>query len=432
MNSVKKNYFSIANSLVLFAILFISHSVFAQTPKLLLKFAEKQNKVKSGYVKLQRVDHWSQDNRTKTQKNEGLFISTQRDLKYLVCNIRQMQNSYPTIGISCKSGHTLIEFYVWSNTVKKITGYDYYDSVEAKDGRTLAYPTANGVSLDDWENCTFQRIPPKLKKKNIRYKIIYPDEDIATDISQEWEFSRKTFQLFQKTSVFTHAGVEQIYTKVDISEQRLYEYIHPAILDTITFTFEELKKEYDRQQAEEQTKKDSIFRANLCDSIAQTITNSGAWAESIPQDVQKDTLFFMPSWKYPLLSGDTLYSDSINSQFLLIDMWHIGCSPCMKTMIELSSIDTLYDESLLKMVSINVYDKDTAIIRKVARDFNVKSDIVCAYKSDTVFGMSKQMGKCLGYPQLYLVNMKTNQVIWSSCGWYQGFTKDIEKIIKAK
>ena len=34
------------------------------------------------------------------------------------------------------------------------------------------------------------------------------------------------------------------------------------------------------------------------------------------------------------------------------------------------------------------------------------------------------------YPQLYLVDMKTKQVIWDSCGWYEGFTKDIEKIIK--
>jgi hypothetical protein len=39
------------------------------------------------------------------------------------------------------------------------------------------------------------------------------------------------------------------------------------------------------------------------------------------------------------------------------------------------------------------------------------------------------MGTCLGYPQLYLIDMKTKQIIWNSCGFYAGFTKDIGEII---
>ena len=53
MNRInKKNRFHIARSLVLLALLFCFHGAFAQIPKLFLKFAEKQNQVKSGYVKL--------------------------------------------------------------------------------------------------------------------------------------------------------------------------------------------------------------------------------------------------------------------------------------------------------------------------------------------------------------------------------------------
>ena len=37
---------------------------------------------------------------------------------------------------------------------------------------------------------------------------------------------------------------------------------------------------------------------------------------------------------------------------------------------------------------------------------------------------------CKGYPQLYLIDMENKQVAWSSCGYYENFTKDIEKIIK--
>jgi hypothetical protein len=40
-------------------------------------------------------------------------------------------------------------------------------------------------------------------------------------------------------------------------------------------------------------------------------------------------------------------------------------------MHELASIDTLYDESLLKIVSINVFDKDTAKMSQVVRNLNL-------------------------------------------------------------
>ena len=259
------------------------------------------------------------------------------------------------------------------------------------------------------------------------------EQDLITNISQEWEFDRKTFNLIQEELLLTYDKIEQMSHRVDIFEQRLYEYIHPDILDTISFKFEEIKKGYDLQCAEEQAKKDSALREHLCDSIAQSITQHGAkWAENIPQKSQQDTLIFMPDWKFPLLSGDTLYSNEIYDQFLLIDMWYISCHPCRMSMRELSSIDTLYNESLLKILSINVTDKDTAKMSQVVRNLNLKCDVACAYNTGYDLELSKNMGNCEGYPQLYLIDMKTKQVIWHSCGWYEGFTKDIEEIIKKK
>jgi hypothetical protein len=61
----------------------------------------------------------------------------------------------------------------------------------------------------------------------------------------------------------------------------------------------------------------------------------------------------------------------------------------------------------------------------------LKCDVACAFNNGYDIVMSKQMGNCQGYPQLYLVDMKTKQVIWYSCGYYAGFTKDIEEIIIA-
>jgi hypothetical protein len=264
---------------------------------------------------------------------------------------------------------------------------------------------------------------------------LFPDQeqDQFTNITQEWEFNGKTFHLIQEEFSLTYFKTDQIYHRIDILDRQLYEYIHPDILDTVSFKFEEIKKGYDRQATMEQTKRDSIFKANFCDSIAQSVTRSGdLWTENTSQEVQKDTLFFMPDWKFPLLSGDSIYSNSINSRFLLIDMWYVSCHPCRLAMYELSSIETLYDESLLKIVSLNVIDKDTAKMSHVVKNLNLKCDVACAYNNGYDFYLSKQMGECQGYPQLYLIDMKTKQVIWHSCGYYKGFTKDIEEIIKNK
>jgi len=101
-------------------------------------------------------------------------------------------------------------------------------------------------------------------------------------------------------------------------------------------------------------------------------------------------------------------------------------------MHELASIDPPHKESLLKILSINILDKDTAKISRVFKDLNLKSDVALAYDNRYDIEMSKQMGNCYGYPQLYLIDMKTKEVIWRACGFRQGFTKDIEEIIKNK
>jgi len=424
----KTNRFHIASSLVLLAIFFSSYSTFAQIPKLFLKFVEKQNEVQSGHAKLQYL-YMTDNDTTWIQVEETFFISTPKDLKYLT-----YYQSSDRANIYCKSAHTFVGFYNLINY--NYTRYRYddeiYDAKEDGISEFLSYPTAYGISLERFKNGIFQRIPSKIDKNNIRYRIVCPDNEEISNISQEYEFDRKTFNLIQQEFSLIYFETESIYSRTDIFGQRLYDYIHPDILDTISFTFEDIKKGYDQQYAMEQSKKDSAFRAHLYDSIAQSITKDGRWVENIFQEVPQETLFFMPEWKFPLLSGDTIYSNSINSRFLLIDMWYIACHPCRLAMVELSSIDTLYNESLLKIVSLNVVDKDTARMRQVVKNLNLKCDVACAYNNGYDFYLSKELGTCQGYPQLYLIEMKTKQVIWHSCGYYAGFTKDIGEIITAK
>lgn len=421
------NHFHLASSTMLLAILLSFQSSYAQIPKLLIKFVEKQNKIQSGYVKVQFT--YITDNDTfKAAKQESFFIYTPKDIKFISFHLSPIDSNF-----ICKSSHTLL-----SHINRKKHGYvefSYDNQIEntKKDINfpDFTYTTGSDFSLDKWKNCVFQRIPPKINKSNIRYKIFYPDEDVFTNISVEWEFEKKTFNWIQKEDFITYFKTDLSHGIIDILENKLYDYINPDILDTISFKYDELKKGYDQQCVVEQSKKDSILIEHLCDSIAQSVIKNGdKWIAYIPEDVKKDTLLYMPEWKFPLLTGDTLYSDSIHSRFLLMDMWYISCHPCRMAMRELATIDTLFDESLLKIVSLNVADKDTAKISAVVRNLNLTCDIACTFDNLQDHEISRRMGGCHGFPQIYLVDMKTKQVIWSSCGWYEGFTKDIEKIVK--
>jgi len=393
---------------------------------LFLQYVEKHNRIQSGYVKLQQLQTFDNDT-TFFEVHEIFFISTPKDLKYLV--FAQKPRLYATYTY-CKSAFSLVTLF--SRTDGDYSFYEYNDKIEnAKDQSNCLYSEANATQIDDFKNHLFQRVTPKIDKKNIRYKITYPDqeEDLFSNINIEFEFNRKTFNLIQDGVSFTFGNTEPMTNIIDILEQRLFEYIHPDILDTISFKFDEFKKGYERQLAEEQAKIDSAFRDSLIFSVRN---DAGRWAEEIPQDAQKDTLFFMPEWKFPLLSGDTIYSNSINARFLLIDMWYIACHPCRLAMHDLAFLDTLYDESLFKILSINISDKDTAKISPVIKNLNLNCEVALAYDNRYDIEMSKQMGNCYGYPQLYLIDMKTKQVIWHTCGWYKGFTKDIEEFIKER
>jgi hypothetical protein len=418
-----RNHFLRASSIMLLALFFCFSSAFAQLPKLFFQYAKKHNSIKSGYVKLQNFQTFDNDT-TVFEVYEIFFVSTPKELKYLVFAQKPRLDATYTY---CKSAHSLVTLF--SRTDSDYSFYEFDSKIEnAKSESDLFYNIANDIRIEDYNNLLFQRITPKIDKKNIRYKYTFlytlplPDEeeDLVSNVNIEFEFNRKTFNLIQEMSSFTFDETESMTRRIDILEQRLFEYIHPDILDTISFKFDEFKKGYDRQLAEEKAKIDSAFRDSIVHSVSK---NVGIWAEDI---------HFMPEWKLPLLSGDTIYSDSINSRFLLIDMWFIACYPCRLAMRELASIDTLYDESLLKILSINVFDKDTTKINQVLKNLNLKCDVALSYDNRYDIEMSKQMGNCYGYPQLYLVDMKTNQVIWHSCGYYAGFTKDIEEIIKEK
>lgn len=425
MNKAKIYY--IASSLGLLAILINSQSSFAQIPKLFIKCVEVENQKQSGYFKIQQTYRTNTDSPS-VYIEEGYFVNTPKDFKYLYT--KYWGRVFIT---SCKSANTVVVLYNYTETNKRKFLFDdqVYDPKNDIDYQ-MDYPSSLGLSLEYRKDCQFFRIPPKVHSDNIRFKIVHPNNEIDSNYIEEFEFNKKNFHLVQFELNSIYMKTEKLYTKCEIIEYKQYNYINPDILDTISFKYDELKSGFDKQTAMEQAVKDSLFSEHLYDSLAHIFNKNAKLVESIPLDTIEEVSYYMPSWQFPLLNGDTLYSDSIQSRFLLLDMWYISCHPCRMAMRELAGFDTLFDESLLKMVSLNVADKDTAKMGVVVRNSNLKCDIACSFDNLKDREISEKMGNCKGFPQIYLVDLKTKKVIWCSCGWYEGFTKDVEKIIKAK
>jgi len=403
---------------------FLLNFSFSQIPAKLQKMVEKNEKIQSGYVKLKcvyKTDNDTSDSHTET----GYFIYTPNDYKYFVIQ----ENSDHTY-LYCKSGTMLLMNFNKKDYIKYRIFEEDFDPKTCP-FTNLAYFKITSETAYSWEKDTIVKIPAKMDPKNLRYLMKSPNDESFRDIISEWEFDYKTQYWVHSEYSGIYENIERLYGTVQIIDYQFYNYIHPAILDTITFRMDDLRIKYHKQELRTQEIKDSLLRETICDSIIQIVTSKETkWIDNKSNLPIKDSLKYMPSWKFPLLTGDTLYSDSIQSSYLFLDLWYVGCAPCIMAMKELGTIDSLFDKSLIKFVSLNVVDKDTAKIKKIINTFNIKSDIVCSYDSSLDTILCKEMSECTGYPQLYLVDMKTKQVIWSSCGFYKGFTKDIEAILR--
>jgi len=185
------------------------------------------------------------------------------------------------------------------------------------------------------------------------------------------------------------------YENVKIIPLHLYEEIDTVIRDSIDNTFNNL---YDRYQRQPQN-----------DSTNEKI---------------KSFVSISPSWSLPKLDGDTFHLQDIDSKFILIDFWYVSCYPCLSAIKELVILDSLYTDNVLKIIGVNVYDKEIGKIQKIMDKFNIQYDVV--YEGKTI---SEMYGGVIGYPKLILIDNKSKKIIFAESGYYKGFINDIIKII---
>jgi hypothetical protein len=106
---------------------------------------------------------------------------------------------------------------------------------------------------------------------------------------------------------------------------------------------------------------------------------------------------------------------------ILLDLWYVGCAPCMKSA---PILEELYQEykSQIHVIGINETDQDPARIALFMDKMNINFPVYLGKKGD----IARKVGGSNAYPIFILVDGKTRRIIWH----FTGFTEKLKGIIK--
>jgi len=176
------------------------------------------------------------------------------------------------------------------------------------------------------------------------------------------------------------------------------------LLDSIAL-FAETKVELENIIKSKYTELDSLIALNASERNKTVETNAP----------ESDTAIVIPEyafeWKLPLINGDTLSSNSLNSGFLVLDFYYMGCAPCVLAIGDLVKLDHLYSKKDVAFVGVNVYDKDLPKLADLINKREMQYPTV-------VNGMelSKKYG-FNSFPQVLIIDTETNKIVHHSSGY---------------
>jgi len=277
------------------------------------------------------------------------------------------------------------------NSDTRLIPYNFY--LNAGNGLRNIIQNKNNVIKED----------SNYKQNDYRKFIIYnsvPDKDYPDFGNDRFNIYLNNQTYLPDRIVFTvdYLNSYTQYDDIEIIPRHLYEEINTVIRDSIDNTFNNLYERYQRKPQDDTTNKKNE-KVNSFVSVS-------------------------PSWSLPKLDGDTFHFQDIDAGFILIDFWYVSCYPCLSAIKELVILDTLYTDNVLKIIGVNVYDKEIGKIQKIMEQLHIQYDVV--YQGKTI---SEMYGGGIGYPKLVLIDNKSKKIIFAKSGYYKGFINDIIKII---
>lgn len=182
------------------------------------------------------------------------------------------------------------------------------------------------------------------------------------------------------------------------------------------------------------------------------ITESGGdTAIFIPKEISSDYLSLFPgySWKLPeekkeaqgsaikagskaipwktlTLTGDTVSSIDINERFVILDFWYMACAPCWEAITGLSKYKSELKENDIAIIGVNPFDTEA------------KEDALTIFKKRggnyaVLFDIERKMAKdyeIQGYPNIFVIDQKTNEIIFRKNGYSDDLEEKIDECIK--
>jgi len=132
----------------------------------------------------------------------------------------------------------------------------------------------------------------------------------------------------------------------------------------------------------------------------------------------------LPFLKLISLENDTISISDYSSKYYLIDYWYRACFPCIKSIPILKELHDKFNESQLKIISINNVDKSKDLIEKFILDNNLPYSV---YMESVESG--KIFNGIVSYPTFVIYNDKF-QVIKILNGYSDDLKEKILGIIE--
>jgi peroxiredoxin len=137
----------------------------------------------------------------------------------------------------------------------------------------------------------------------------------------------------------------------------------------------------------------------------------------------------VPSFSLPKLDGQTLRSEELKDNIVILDFWATWCESCVSEIPELNKLEKEYSSRGVKVVGLTVQSGWASDIQKFAKQYNMRYTVLVG-NDDTVsdFGI-------ISFPNTYVIGPG-----WKLYKKYSGASEnkannirqDIEALLKAK
>ena len=219
-----------------------------------------------------------------------------------------------------------------------------------------------------------------------------PESDDITDVRAEYEIGNKDHLLYRTIQAATFMKADQIY-----QEQIFTNYAFPG---PSNIKVPEYFTIYDKDLSR-------FYKPDSLEKLEPINTPGDVFLEQISLTDLKGNDFQLPS-----------------EGLIFIDLWYVGCAPCMKSAPVIEELYQSYKERMY-FFSVNEVDKDTARVSLFCNKMGINFPVLLGGKDK----MAQIVSNNGGYPVFFLIDAETGKVLWSSTGYSEDLRQVIEEAI---